>query len=203
MTTPHEFILASSNPHKAQELNRLLRSGNFSIKASEKKIEVIEDGKSFSENAFKKAKAYFEILKKPVVSDDSGLTVEALPDDLGIYSARFGGPGKTDEQRAKLLLERLNTEELLQTDKRKAAFICYLCFYFGPDEVYFFEGRLNGIISQEYRGDSGFGYDPVFIPNDGPEDKTLAEIPQWKEEHSHRALASKQALKFLEKRLHF
>jgi XTP/dITP diphosphohydrolase len=82
-------------------------------------------------------------------------------------------------------------------ENRLANFTCVLCCYLSPEEVYFFEGRVHGVIGTEYRGDKGFGYDPVFVPtraeNDG---KTLAELPEWKNKNSHRAKAAQAALAF-------
>ena len=188
------FILASANEHKSQELSSLLATSGLCVSAASKKIDVIEDGESFSENAFKKAQAYYEHFKSPVVSDDSGLIVQTLPGELGIHTARFGGEGLSDEQRSKKLLEQLEEQKV-----RNAYFICLLCFYFGPDEYYFFEGRLNGEISHEYKGDQGFGYDPVFIPEAFSEQgQTLAQLGEWKSMHSHRAQACFFASKFFE-----
>ncbi len=183
------FLLASSNNHKAQELSELLAP--LLINPSSEKLEVVEDGISFSENSFKKAKAYYDRFKAPVLADDSGLCVEALPDELGIYSARFGGQGLSDKARAEFLLTKLEN-----ISNRKAYFICDLCFYLDPNEVFHFEGRVYGEIAQNYRGDHGFGYDPVFIPlkHEGPE--TLGEIPEWKSKNSHRSIACFEALKF-------
>ena len=83
-------------------------------------------------------------------------------------------------------------------EQRKAYFVCNLCFYISEKEVYFFEGRVNGTIGHEQRGNEGFGYDPIFIP-DGCSDKYLAEIAEWKMKNSHRARACREALKFFQK----
>lgn len=188
----NSFILASGNKHKAFELADHFSGINFQIEPAPEKLDVVEDGSSFIENAEKKARAYFEKFKLPTISDDSGLVVEALPGELGIHSARFGGDGLTDEERAKLLLKKL--DQLGDVD-RHAYFVCVLCFFLSPAEIYFFEGRLKGTISRDYRGDAGFGYDPVFCPLKLPE-KTLAEIPEWKAENSHRAKSCTEAISF-------
>lgn len=185
-----EFILASGNSHKASEFSKLLSAEIITVQPASKKIEVIEDGLTFYENSLKKAQAYYEEFKKPVLADDSGLCVAALPTELGVQTARYGGEGLSDQDRAQLLVE--NMKEL---DNRQAYFVCVLCFYISPEEIYYFEGRLTGDISTEYRGDQGFGYDPVFIP-EALENLTLAEKPDWKEDHSHRAKACQQAQKF-------
>lgn len=186
----HDFILATGNAHKAEEFAILFKDTNITIKAASKKLDVVEDGNTYQENALKKAQAYYEEFKTPVVADDSGLNVEVLPDELGIYSARFGGENLTDRQRAELLLKKLEGE-----NNRDAYFTCVLCFYLSPEEIYFFEGRMEGEISDSYEGDGGFGYDPVFCPK-AFADTTVAQLEEWKNENSHRAKAVASAIKF-------
>ncbi len=196
-----EFILATSNSHKALEFAELFDPNLIKINAAPKKIDVNETGTSYFENALLKAKAYYDEFKIPVLADDSGLTVEALPDELGIHSARFGGKGLTDRDRAELLLKKL---ENINAENRSAFFTCVLCFYLAPNEVFYFEGKMNGKIAYNYRGDGGFGYDPVFIPQDYPnndQDLTVAEVGNWKNDYSHRALAVKAAIKFFREKL--
>ncbi len=191
-----KFFLASSNQHKAEEFNELFSDSSLAILPATNKLEVEESGLTYFENALIKAKAYYDYFKVPVLADDSGLTVFSLPEKLGIYSARYGGAGLTDEQRAKTLLEELKN---LEVEDRSAYFTCVLCFYFNPDEIYFFEGRMNGKIGLEYVGAGGFGYDPIFIPDDykpNPMNLTVSELPEWKNVNSHRAVASILAKKF-------
>ena len=185
------FILASGNAHKASEFKDLF-TGILSISAAPKTLEVDETGKTFTENAFLKAKAYYDSYKTPALADDSGLVVEALPELLGVQSARFAPELPSYQDKCNKLLELLSTKE-----NRAAYFVCVLCFYLSPDEVYLFEGRVHGEIGHEIKGTGGFGYDPIFIPirteNDG---KSLAELPEWKNEFSHRAKASQAAMNF-------
>ncbi len=190
-----EFLLASSNKHKAQEFEFLSKGSSLTILPSGLKIEVEENGESYFENAQLKAEAYYKKFKKPILADDSGLNVLALPEDLGIFSARFGGEGLTDKERALLLLDRM--KEVKEKD-REAFFSCILCFYRSPSEIFFFEGRMQGKIGFEYQGEHGFGYDPVFIPEKG-EGKMLAELPEFKQSYSHRAIAIKEAIAFFER----
>lgn len=193
------LILATGNQHKAEEFKELLDKDCLSISAAPEKVDVEEDGKSYYENAFKKAATYYSFFKKPVLADDSGLNVEALPNDLGIYSARFGGEGLSDRQRAELLLEKL--QDFPQEQQRKAYFTCVLCFYLSENEIYYFEGRVDGSVGHEYRGDKGFGYDPVFIPEAlKDQNLTFAEAEQWKQLNSHRAKATQMANKFFTQR---
>lgn len=185
------FLLASGNAHKAEEFKELF-AGTLLINPAPSTLAVDETGKTYTENAYLKARAYFETYGRPTLADDSGLTVEALPDILGVQSARFAPELKEYSDKCLKLIELLKGQ-----DNRKAYFTCVLCFYLSPEEVYFFEGRVSGIIGHELKGSHGFGYDPVFIPerkeNDG---LTLAELPEWKNEHSHRARATQGALQF-------
>lgn len=191
-----EFLLATSNQHKADEFNELFKGSSLSIKAAPSKLEVVEDGLSYFENARLKAEAYYKKFKVPVISDDSGINVAALPSELGIHSARFGGEGLNDRQRAELLLAKMQGQSF-----REAYFSCVLCFYLSPEEVFFFEGRMQGVLAHEYRGSTGFGYDPIFIPSELiAENQTVAENETWKSEHSHRASAVKMAMKFFNER---
>lgn len=182
---PLKFILASGNPKKAAEFSELFSPEIIEISPAASKLDVIENGTSYWENALLKAKAYFDHFGVPSLSDDSGLNVALLPGELGIHSARFGGEGLDDAGRSRLLLDKLDG-----ISNRDAYFSCVLCFYLGPDNVYFFEGRLNGSISDKMSGTAGFGYDPVFIPEKNP-GKSLSEDPEWKKLNSHRAQACK------------
>lgn len=193
-----EFMLASGNAHKAEEFGELFPKECISIIAAPEKIDVVEDGATYRENALKKAEAYYQRFGKPVMADDSGLDVMALPDELGIHTARFGGEGLSASQRNELLIKKLSEVE---NDARSAQFVCILCFYNSPEEIFFFEGRLKGAIAEAQSGDKGFGYDPVFLPEKAVEGKTLAEVPDWKALHSHRALACQSALNFFKERV--
>jgi XTP/dITP diphosphohydrolase len=186
------FLLASGNAHKAEEFKELF-SGTLNLSPSPQTLEVDETGETYTENAFLKAKAYYDTYKIPTLADDSGLTVEGLPDILGVKSARFAPELKSYVDKCQLLLKMLSQKNASRT----AYFTCVLCFYLSPDEVYFFEGRVQGKIGNELKGDQGFGYDPIFIPDRKEEDgMSLAELPEWKNEFSHRAKASLAALQF-------
>jgi len=189
-----KYILASGNKHKAIELAALFEEcGSVDVEAAKASLDVVEDGSSYEENALKKAEAYYQKYQSPVVSDDSGLEVRAMPDELGLHSARFGGEGLTDDDRVNLLLEKMES-----ISDRSAYFICVLCFYKGPGEVFFFQGRVHGEIARDKKGVDGFGYDPIFIPVKHDGDETLAEIPDWKFKNSHRGRAVAEAVKFFE-----
>jgi XTP/dITP diphosphohydrolase len=187
-----EFILASNNAHKAQELNELLTAGNLSIVSASKKLEVDETGDTFQENAFIKAQAYFDEYQKPTLADDSGLVVPSMPEILGVQSARFMPELSDYKDKNQKLLELMQAK---QGKEREAYFACYLCFYLSPAEVYFFEGRVHGEIGPKAQGEDGFGYDPIFYPT-GQEGKSLAQVHEWKMQNSHRAKACREAVNF-------
>lgn len=193
MHKPYEFLLASGNAHKAEELTELFDRNVLKVMAASEKIEVIEDAETFQGNALKKAQAYYTRFKRPVVADDSGLVVAALPGELGVHSARFGGDGLKDSERTALLLKKMDG-----VSDRSAYFTCHLCFYLSPKEIYFFEGRLKGSIGFAPVGNHGFGYDPVFIPEKIAGNSTFAEDPEFKSKHSHRAVACQHAQSFFQ-----
>jgi len=153
--------------------------------------DVIEDGASFFENALKKAKEISEHTGEIVLADDSGLEVEYLGGEPGVYSSRYSGPDATDDTNIEKLL--LNMKGVPR-EKRGAAFRCVLVLYFPDGKYESFEGRLEGIIHDRPLGGGGFGYDPVFfLPEWG---STVAQIPMAvKNRISHRAQA---VLKFKE-----
>jgi XTP/dITP diphosphohydrolase len=189
----NSFLLASGNAHKAEEFKELF-GNTISVSPAPRTLEVDETGKTFTENAFIKAKAYFDTYKMPALADDSGLVLEGFPELLGVQSARFAPELKDYKDKCQKLLGILDSAPL---KSRKAYFVCVLCFYISPEETYFFEGRVHGVIGHELKGEHGFGYDPIFIPerkeNDG---LSLAELPDWKNQFSHRAKAVLAALDF-------
>ena len=186
-----ELVLASGNSNKAKELNELLGKSAKILPATEK-LNVEEDGETFRANALKKAKAYHDFFKKPAVADDSGLVVEALPNMLGVQSARFALELEDYKAKNEKLLELMRDKE-----ERAAYFVCVLCFYLSEKEIYFFEGRLQGQIGHDQKGDKGFGYDPIFVPEGRSEH--LAELGEWKMQNSHRARACREASSFFTK----
>ncbi|MBI2521249.1 MAG: non-canonical purine NTP pyrophosphatase [Bdellovibrio sp.] len=191
-----ELLFASGNAHKAEELALLFEGSSFRIVSAPESVSVAETADNLYGNAEIKAQAYFQKYKRPTVADDSGLFVEALPDELGVMTARFGGEHLSALQRCELLLKRLENET-----HRNAYFMCVLCFVLSPHETFFFEGRLNGFIGEQVIGEQGFGYDPIFYPNDlkdGPLGaRSLAQDVEYKMAHSHRARAAVRARSFL------
>jgi XTP/dITP diphosphohydrolase len=157
--------------------------------------EVIEDGKTFFENALKKAKVVSEYTGEIVVADDSGLEVDFLGGRPGICSSRYAGPDATDERNNEKLLEELKGVPI---NKRDASFVCALVLY-RPDGTFeSFEGRWGGLIGHEPAGTAGFGYDPVFVVAECG--MTVAQLsPDMKNTMSHRAKALNKLKKSLEK----
>ena len=189
-----EIVLATGNKGKLREFKGLLGGvfGNIvSLNDFESPPEVVEDGETFRENALKKARAIASYSGIPALADDSGLEVEALGGRPGVYSARYAGEGATDRDNINKLLA-----ELRGTGNRKARFVCFLALVTPEGKEITAEGKCEGVILTEPRGEGGFGYDPVFFL---PEyNKTMAEIaPELKNKISHRARACESLAKLL------
>jgi XTP/dITP diphosphohydrolase len=181
-----EVVLATGNQGKAEEFSKLLK-GVFekmiSLIEFDNSPEVIEDGKTFRDNALKKAREIANYTGKLTLADDSGLEVEALDGRPGVCSARFSGENATDRSNIEKLLA-----ELGDASNRKARFVCVLALVNPEGEEIVVEGFCEGEILNEPRGEHGFGYDPVFYLPD--RDKTMAEVdPEIKNRISHRANA--------------
>lgn len=184
------ILIASTNRGKVIEIGMLLDdcSENFSSLNEFHDIEEpVEDGETFSENALIKARYYSGLTRLPVVTDDSGLMVDALGGAPGVHSARLVEPGAGDSERNIKLLAML--EDFREPEERKARFICAACFYDPEKEIMIIEeGVLNGRIGYEPEGEEGFGFDPVFIP-DG-HSMTVASLGlEVKNKISHRRIA--------------
>jgi XTP/dITP diphosphohydrolase len=186
-----EILVATHNLHKKEEIQQILGSDYVVTSRSDYNLneEIVEDGNTFQENALIKAKYCFEKTGKPSVGDDSGLVVEALNGRPGIYSARYAGNHNFKKNIEKVLAE------MKDEPNRRAYFITMLCFK-DQDGEHYFEGRVYGNITQEVFGEEGFGYDPIFIPDDY--NMTFAEmLPEEKNKISHRSEALKKFLDYL------
>lgn len=164
-----KFIVATNNKKKLIELNRILVPlGIDAVTASDIGVDlgdVEENGATFAENAYIKAKSAFDLFngKYCVVADDSGLCVDALDGRPGIFSARYGGEGLTDIDRYnKLLTEMADVDR----DKRQAHFACSICAIMTDGTVLTAEGKCEGEIAYAPVGNGGFGYDPIFMVGD-------------------------------------
>ena len=183
-----EILLATNNQGKVKEMKAILSDLGievYSLKDKGIDIDVEEDGKTFEENAIKKAKEIASVSGMITVSDDSGLEVYALDLRPGIYSARYAGEGATSDMLCdKILSEMENVED----ENRGARFVSVVAIVYPNGETLTLRGECEGTIIREKRGDGGFGYDPVFyIESMG---QTFSEMPlEEKNEISHRAKA--------------
>jgi XTP/dITP diphosphohydrolase len=184
-----ELVVATRNRHKTHEIQHIL-GPEFRVRdllAYPEVSEIRESGTSFEENAKLKALAASRQLPALVIADDSGLEVDTLDGTPGIYSARYAGANATDRDKIDKLLRELARAGATQ-DARSARFRCVVALARNCGLLGTFEGIVEGRIADEVRGDSGFGYDPIFIP-DGFE-QTFGELPkEVKNTISHRAQA--------------
>lgn len=190
-----ELVLATHNSGKLREIRDLLAPLRISVKsAGELGLpEPEENGDSFVANAEIKSRASALTAKLPALSDDSGLCVNGLNGEPGIYSARWAGPKKDFDHAMKHVWEKLQAKN---TRDFSAYFICVLSLCYPDGKTVNFEGRVNGTLIYPPRGANGFGYDPMFVP-DGY-DKTFGEMEaNAKHAISHRALAFAKFLDYL------
>ena len=182
------LLLATANSGKLRELRALLAPTGWQLVTPRERglapIDVIENGRSYLENATRKAVAHAAASRLPALADDSGLEVDALDGRPGVLSARYGGPAAaTDAARCALLLRELTG---VAPARRTARFRAVVVLALPGGRVVARDGTLEGRIALAPRGASGFGYDPVFELPDG---RTLAELGAEKQALSHRALA--------------
>ena len=191
-----KLIIASNNKGKIKEYKDILEPFGYQVFSQgemEICLEVEETGTDFEENAVLKAQAIYELTHSCVISDDSGLEVEALDNRPGIYSARYKGLETEHERRLEIL------RELQNQDNRRARFVTCICFIDESGEKHLFRGIWNGSIAFEESGTNGFGYDPIFI-SDEADGRTTASMPiSFKETYSHRAKAVRQLTAYLKK----
>ena len=192
MREKQTIVLASGNAHKIKEISDMLPEfkvvGYKELGFNE---EIVEDGTTFYENALIKAKTVSNALNLPALADDSGICVDALGGEPGIYSARYAGDGD-DKHNNKLLLENMKDK----TD-RKAKFVCCMVFYKPNGEIITATGETHGYIMREAQGANGFGYDPIFFSDDLNMCMGIASEEQ-KNSVSHRYIAIKKLVEFIE-----
>ena len=190
------LCLATRNAHKTREFVEMLGAevALEDLSAHPEIEEVIEDGATFAENARLKAVSVSRLLPGFVLADDSGLEVDSLGGGPGLWSARFAGAGASDEANRRKLLEELAA--LGPDATRTARFCCVLALARADDVLATFEGTAAGEIVRQVRGAAGFGYDPLFLPNEFS--KTFAELPAaTKNSISHRGRAVTKMKQFL------
>jgi XTP/dITP diphosphohydrolase len=189
------LYLATQNKHKVEELSALLQN-HFTIRdlsTLQLSEEIPETGSTLAENSLQKAQYISEKFHVSCLSDDSGLEVEALAGAPGVYSARYAGEPKNDQANLQLLLQNLSGRE-----HRAARFVTVLT-YFDGEAYYSFEGEIKGEIVDAPRGTQGFGYDPIFQPEN--ESRTFAEMSMAeKNKIAHRARALEKFKNFLDEK---
>jgi XTP/dITP diphosphohydrolase len=185
------LVLASRNPHKLRELEPLLEPHELEALPAEVELPP-ETGETFAENALLKARAAAAATRKPALADDSGIEAAALAGRPGVRSARYAGEHASDEDNLAKLLR-----EVPDDGDRRVAYVCALAYVDGDDEL-LVEGRCEGMLATEPRGNGGFGYDPAFLPVDENSGRTMAELtPEEKDAISHRGRAARALLESL------
>ena len=193
-----KVVLASQNPHKLAEIQAIVSKYGIELVLQSElglHIDVEETGATFEENSYLKAKAVVDATGLPAMADDSGLTVDVLNGEPGIYSARYGGEAcKTDYDRLSYLLKNMRG---IRPEERTARFVCVITLLYPDGKKLVARGFCEGLVTTEPHGDDGFGYDPVFyVPREG---RTFAEMgAERKNAISHRANALDQLSRMLE-----
>ena len=192
-----KIVLASKNPHKLVEISKITEKFGFDLVLQSElgvDIDVEETGTTFEENSLLKARAVMEATGLPALADDSGIAVDALNGEPGIYSARYGFDDSLDDWGRLLLL--LKNTESVPDGSRQAQFVCVITMITPEGNVIQARGEAHGELLREAVGEGGFGYDPIFYYP--PLGKSFAQLlPQEKNEVSHRA----EALKLLNVKL--
>ena len=192
-----DIVLATRNKKKIDEIKRIVKDMPVTIYTLDDFPgcpEVVEDGKTFEENAVKKASTVSKYTKMPALADDSGLEVYALGGAPGVFSARYSGEGADDRKNYEKLIREMSS---VPDDKRGARFVCVIALAFPGSRVETFSGYAEGLIGKEPKGANGFGYDPVFYPKG--HERTFAEMfDKEKDLLSHRGMALGRLDAFLE-----
>lgn len=196
MQSTTSIVIATRNRGKTAEIRKMLKDFPVTVKNLDDFgpiPEIIEDGETFDDNAYKKASMTARILGFPALADDSGLVVDALDGAPGVYSARYGGEHLSDEERCVKLLSALEGVE-----NRDAAFECVISIAVPTGAALTYEAGCRGMITRELKGENGFGYDPIFYyPS---YEKTFAELTmEEKNQVSHRGKALREVVSEFDK----
>ncbi|WP_028044518.1 XTP/dITP diphosphatase [Candidatus Stoquefichus massiliensis] len=192
-----EIVVASTNEGKIREIKAMLNEIGIEVKSIkdvfDEEIEIEETGKTFQENAYIKAKTICDMIHLPTLADDSGLEVDALNGEPGIYSARFMGHDTSYDIKNQYIIDAVKGKE------KGARFVCAMALCIPDEEPIFIEEYFNGEINDCIEGENGFGYDPIFYV---PElHKTSASLTlEEKNQYSHRAKALKKLYQILKEK---
>jgi XTP/dITP diphosphohydrolase len=187
------LILASRNPHKLREMQRLFEPAGISVEPLPEEVELPpEDGVTFADNALPKALTAAGATGKPAIADDSGIEATALSGAPGVRSARFAGANATDEENLSKFVDDVPSDSRLR-------YVCALAYVnpsTGEERVFF--GDCRGRMARERAGTNGFGYDPVFVPDATGDNRTMAELTdEEKDAISHRGHAVRALLRWI------
>jgi XTP/dITP diphosphohydrolase len=190
------ILLATRNPHKLREFARLLEGPDgprWRLEGLPAEVELPpEDGRTFAENALGKARAAAAATGRRTIADDSGIAAAALGGAPGVRSARYAGEGASDHDNLAKLMREAPAGSRLE-------YVCALAFVDPETGIErMFEGRCSGTLAERPRGERGFGYDPAFLPDDGPPGSTMAELTdEQKDRISHRGRATRAFVSWL------
>lgn len=188
-----EIMIATSNAHKVEEFREMLEPLGIQVRSLldlEEKVEIEETGTTFAENAMIKALSVHERLGIPVISDDSGLEVDAMDKAPGVYSARFLGYDTPYEEKNQYIMDQVKGKT------RTARYVCAIAYVEEDGAGHVFTGVVEGVIADHARGEKGFGYDPIFYYP--PYGATLAEVSEEKKNAiSHRGRALAQLIAYM------
>ena len=198
-----QLVLATRNAKKLAELDRLLAGAGLDVEilgsdAFGDLPEIEETGSTFAENSLIKARAVSTHTGLIAIADDSGLCVDALDGQPGIYSARWAGQGATDESNLDLVLEQIRD---IEPARRTAHFACAAALVLPSGEEYVVQGQVNGVLLTQRRGVGGFGYDPIFLP-DGFDITTAEMTSEQKDAISHRGQAMRALVPVIQEHVH-
>ena len=191
---PPRLVVATRNEHKLRELGQILKGVTLVPLPDDVELPA-EDGTTFAANALIKARTAHEATGEPAIADDSGIEAAALSGRPGVRSARYAGEHATDTENLALLIRELHDQ-----DDRSVSYVCALAYVDAAADERIFDGRCEGELARDPRGENGFGYDPAFVPRDiqPPDERTMAELSD-DEKHaiSHRGRAARALASYL------
>lgn len=190
-----DIMLATSNAHKVEEFQTMLEPLGYKVLSLldlDEEIDIVEDGTTFEENALIKAKAIHDLLHIAVIADDSGLAVNAMNGEPGIYSARFMGKDTSYDVKNQYIIDTVRDVE-----DKGCQFVCAIAYVKEDGSSVVFRGEVEGIVADHMEGAKGFGYDPIFYYP--PYGTTLANVSEeQKNAVSHRGRALQKLIEYME-----